>query len=239
MVATSLAWQTSCVLVRRGEEAFCVDSVVFPDELAALPAVASQAGFKVLGLLATHADWDHVLGPYAFPDAALGVAESSVPRLRDGSAQRALREFDDEWYVSRDSPLSLGDVQALPVPGRVGIGDSDLELVSAPGHTDDGMAVWVPWARVLICGDYLSPVEIPMVGGGVADYLATLLRFEEVVERADWVVPGHGAPLSGERALAILREDRAYVSGLPDAPLPLARRSAAQRKIHERNVSGL
>ena len=25
------------------------------------------------------------------------------------------------------------------------------------------MAIWVPWARVLVCGDYLSPVEIPML----------------------------------------------------------------------------
>ena len=39
-----------------------------------LPAVLEQAGFPVSGLLATHGDWDHVLGRLAFPGAALGVA---------------------------------------------------------------------------------------------------------------------------------------------------------------------
>ena len=100
------------------------------------------------------------------------------------------------------------------------------------------MAVWVPWAQVLIAGDYLSPVEIPMLseGGSRDAYLATLARLEPLVEQAAWVVPGHGEPLDGARALAILREDRAYLEALPgDAPLPLARRTPAQRAIHERN----
>lgn len=231
-------WQTTCTLIRSGEEAFCVDSPVMPEELETLPAVAEQAGFRVVGLLATHADWDHLLARQAFGDAALGVAGSSAERLRSapGEVQRELRLFDAEWYVDRRPPLTLGDVQSLPVPGRVGIGEEELELHPAPGHTPDGMAVLAPWAGVLVCGDYLSPVEIPWVRDA-ADYLETLDRLETLIDRANWVVPGHGAPLDAERALAILREDRAYVAGLPDAPLPLARRTGAQKRIHERNVS--
>jgi len=45
--------------------------------------------------------------------------------------------------------------------------------------------------------------------------------------------------LDSARALAILREDRAYVEGLPDAPLPLARRTSAQKRIHEENLRRL
>jgi hypothetical protein len=63
---------------------------------------------------------------------------------------------------------------------------------------------------------------------------------QPLVERADHVVPGHGAVLDSERALAILREDRAYLSALvergADAPLPLTRRNGAMRKIHAENV---
>jgi len=94
---------------------------------------------------------------------------------------------------------------------------------------------------VLVCGDYLSPVEIPMIskGGSVSAYLATIARLEPLVEQAAHVVPGHGAPLDGVRAAAILREDRAYLEGLPDAPLPLARRTGAQKQIHAANVAAL
>ena len=217
---------------------------MFPAEIETLPMVAQQAGFRVVGLLATHADWDHLLARTAFPEAPLGCAASSAERLRNepGAAQRALRDFDEEHYVERP-PLALPAPQALPVPGRCGVGDAELELHRAEGHTGDGMAVLVPWAHVLCPGDYLSPVEIPMLSpGGSRDlYLETLDRLEELIGRADQVVPGHGEVLDAERALAILREDRAYLEALPDASskLPLARRTAAQKKIHAANVAAV
>jgi glyoxylase-like metal-dependent hydrolase (beta-lactamase superfamily II) len=245
IAVTSRAYATGCVLVRSGREAFCVDSPVFPDELEILPAIADQAGFSVVGCLATHADWDHLLGAYAFPEAPLGAGETTAARLinEPGDAQRRMRAFDEEFYVERPKPLSLPGSQQLPVPGHLDVGERSLELHPADGHTADGMAIWVPWARVLIAGDYLSPVEIPMIsrGGSIAAYTATLRRLEPLVEQADHVVPGHGGPIDGVRAAAILREDLAYLDALAssgaDAPLPLARRTSAQRAIHETNVT--
>jgi glyoxylase-like metal-dependent hydrolase (beta-lactamase superfamily II) len=233
-------WQTSCTIVRSADEAFVIDSPVYPDELEVLPAVVEQAQFPLSGLLVTHGDWDHLLARLAFPGAAVGCAETTAARLtaEPGAAQRALREFDAEHYVAGRRPLALGDVQALPVPGRLDVGSGELELHPADGHTADGMAVWVPWASVLVCGDYLSPVEIPMLSetGSRSAYLATLARLEPLVEQAAAVVPGHGEVLDAARALAILREDRAYLEALPEAKLPLARRDAVQRKIHAANV---
>ena len=243
LVATSRVYAVTCTIVRSGEEAFVVDSPVLPDELDVLPALLDQAQFPFSGLLATHGDWDHLLGRLAFGDAPLGVAETTAARLtgEPGAAARKLRDFDGEFYVRRERPLSLGQVEALPVPGKLEIGSEELELHPADGHTADGMAIWVPWARVLICGDYLSPVEIPMLseGGSRSAYLATLARLEPLVEEATAVVPGHGEVLDAGRALAILREDRAYLEGLPDGALPLARRDAAQRRIHEANLARL
>jgi glyoxylase-like metal-dependent hydrolase (beta-lactamase superfamily II) len=193
LVATSRVYQTSCTAIRSGDEGFVVDSPIYPDELEVLPAVLEQAGFSATGLLATHGDWDHLMGRLAFPGAALGVAETTAARLtgEPGAAQRKLRAFDEEHYVDRPSPLSLGQVQALPVPGHVEIGGQEIELHPADGHTADGMALWVPWARVLVCGDYLSPVEIPMLseGGSRDAYLATLERLRPLVAQAQWVVP--------------------------------------------------
>jgi glyoxylase-like metal-dependent hydrolase (beta-lactamase superfamily II) len=247
MVVRSAFWQTTCTVVHRAgtgdaAECFVVDSPVLPDELDALPMVLAQAGWDVTGLLCTHGDWDHLLGPAAFPGATLGCAETTAARLRaePGAAQRELRDFDEEHYVERVRPLSLGHVDAIGVPGHVGIGDAELDLLPTAGHTADGMAIWVPWARVLVCGDYLSPVEIPWLSetGSRDAYLATLELLRPYVEQADFVVPGHGTPLDGPRALAIMREDVAYLRALPkpDATLPLARRTKAQRKIHAENV---
>jgi glyoxylase-like metal-dependent hydrolase (beta-lactamase superfamily II) len=178
LVATSRVFQTACTIVRDGEECFVIDSPVLPDELDVLPALLEQAGFPFSGLLATHADWDHLLGRLAFPDAALGVAETTAARLKaePGDAARRLRAFDDELYLQRAAPLSLGQVQALPVPGHLDVGAESIELHPTEGHVPDGMALWIGWARVLVAGDFLSPVEIPMIsrGGSRSASLATL-----------------------------------------------------------------
>src|ERR1700744_5111269 len=89
IVFVSDMWQTTCTAVR-GEEGFVIDSVLYPEELRALPDVLAQAGFPVSGLLTTHGDWDHLLGRTAFPEAALGCAESTLARLNadPGEAQR-------------------------------------------------------------------------------------------------------------------------------------------------------
>ncbi len=246
IVFFSRVWQTTCTAVRSGEEGFVIDSPVYPDELDALPGVLDQAGFPVSGLLATHGDWDHLLARLAIPEAALGAAETTARRLaaEPGAAQRALRDFDHEHYVAERPPLSLASVQTLPVPGHLALGEGhELELHPTDGHTADGMALRIGWLGVLVCGDYLSPVEIPMIspGGSLAAYRATLERLRPLVERSTTIIPGHGAPLPRMQALGILTDDAAYLDALAvhgaDAPLPEGRRTAAQRRIHAENAA--
>ncbi|MFM9126433.1 MAG: MBL fold metallo-hydrolase, partial [Solirubrobacterales bacterium] len=154
LVGTSAIWQTNCLLIHAGEESFLVDSPLLPEELEALPGVAEHVGWPVSGLLATHGDWDHLLGRLAFPGAARGCAETTAARLtaEPGAAARSLRAFDDQHYLERPAPLSLGQVQALPVPGTLELGEHEIELHPADGHTKDGMALLAPWAGVLACG---------------------------------------------------------------------------------------
>jgi glyoxylase-like metal-dependent hydrolase (beta-lactamase superfamily II) len=217
LLATSAIWQTNCVLVRCENEAFVIDSPILPEEIEALPAVVGQAQFpQPVGLLATHGDWDHLLARLAFPQAALGCAPSTAERMsaEPGAAQRELRKFDKELYVVRSAPLMLGAIQPLAVPGVCEIGSRELKLYPADGHTVDGMAVWIDWAKVLVVGDYLSTVEPPKVEGSPAAYLATLERLRPLVESADHVVPGHGPVLDRERALGTLDEHVEAVSRL-------------------------
>jgi glyoxylase-like metal-dependent hydrolase (beta-lactamase superfamily II) len=227
-------------------ETFLIDSPVLPNELDALPALLDQAGFPApSGLLATHGDWDHLLGRLAFPGVALGCAQSTEERLRagPGGAQRELRAFDEQYLIERPRPLALGAIQALPVPGRCGIGELELELHSAEGHTRDGMAVWIPWARVLLAGDYLSSIEIPTLAdtpGALRAYSATLERLRPLVASAEHIVPGHGPVLGPERGLGVLEEDFAYLRALEaqgaDAELPPGRGTAFQRGLHKENA---
>jgi glyoxylase-like metal-dependent hydrolase (beta-lactamase superfamily II) len=244
---TSGIWQSNCVAVRAGAECFVIDSPILPDELDAMPSLLEQAGFQLSGLLATHADWDHLLGRLAFPGVALGCAQSTAARLgaSPGEAQRELRSFDEGLSIERPRPLSLGSVQALPVPGRCEIGERELELHEADGHTCDGMAVWIGWASVLVPGDYLSTIELPTFHdeGDFDGYVATLERLRPLVAMAEHVVPGHGPVLGSEPALAALEEDLGYLRDLSehgrDAALPAGRGGRHQRSLHAQNVATL
>jgi glyoxylase-like metal-dependent hydrolase (beta-lactamase superfamily II) len=244
LVLTSLLWQTNAVALRAGGEAILVDSPYFPDELEALPQLLASAGFEPDALLATHADFDHLLGRLAFPGLALGLGEASVERLHrePGAAQRELRNHDAQFYVGRSAPLALGQVQTLPVPGSVELGDQEIELHPAEGHTADGAALFARWCGVLVVGDYLSGVEIPMVVS-LAAYRATLARLSPLVEAAETVVPGHGAPHDRERALRVLDEDVAYLDALErgeERPrLPEGRDTKEQQGIHAANLAGV
>jgi glyoxylase-like metal-dependent hydrolase (beta-lactamase superfamily II) len=226
-------------------ETFVIDSPILPDELEILPALLEQSRFpQPSGLLVTHADWDHLLGRLAFPEATIGCAVSSGERMRltPGVPQRELRAFDEQHYVRRPTPLALGSLQALDVPGDCEIGSHELALHPAEGHTSDGMAVWIGWAGVLVAGDYLSAVEIPVLGegGSIDAYLETLELLRPLVSAAAHIVPGHGPALDSGRAATVLEEDVAYLSALRElggaAELPAGRRTRAQRAIHAANV---
>ena len=245
IAVTSRAYATGCVLVRYGGEAFCIDSPVFPDELEILPAIAAA------GRASTSSGCS--------PRTPTGTTCSAATRSRrrrwgrrrrpparlinePGAAQRELRDFDDEFYVDAAGAAVAAGRAAADVPGYVDVGEQTLELHPADGHTVDGMAIWIPWASVLVAGDYLSPVEIPMIstGGSVAAYLATLNRLEPLVEQAD---ARRAGPRRADRRRRARWRSCARTAPTwrrcwrgDDPPLPLARRTKAQREIHAKNA---
>ena len=157
--------------------------------------------------------------------------------------------IDDFVIALEEDALTLQNHVALPgwilEIGMLEIGDQTLELHMTGGHTADGMAVFAPWCGVLVLGDYVSPAEIPSLssGGSLSGYRSTLSRLVELVERAEFIVPGHGAVLDVTRAISIIDEDIAYLDALEadgvDAQLPLARRSAQQLQVHADNAAAV
>ena len=135
LVATSRVWQTSCTVVRSGDEAFVIDSPVYPDELDVLPAVLEQASFPLTGLLVTHGDWDHLLGRLAFPGAAIGCAETTAARLtaEPGAAARELRDVR-----RRALRRPLGAAVARRAAGAAGPGEARHRRRGARAARDRG-----------------------------------------------------------------------------------------------------
>jgi glyoxylase-like metal-dependent hydrolase (beta-lactamase superfamily II) len=244
LVVTSAIWQTNAVALRVGEAVVLVDSVLLPHELDALPDLLSGAGLEPQALVATHAHFDHLLSTVAYPRLPLLVGEQTLHVLHADPAGPLLelRESDAEMMLVRDRLPTLGQVQEAPQHGELRLGDGVLEVVPADGHAADGIALFDPAQRLLVPGDYLCAVEIPLVSeaGSPERFLATLDRLAPLVERAELIVPGHGPPLTRRRASELLDVDRRYVEALATDP-----RSAEQlrgpydhrqSRIHTDNV---
>lgn len=240
-VSTSRMLQTNVTVLTHGEDVLVVDAPYFPDELRAL---ASSVRGTAVRLFATHSHYDHLLARLAFPAAPLLVGMPTARALA-GDPERPsedLRADDARHYVDREEPLRFGAMQGVPVPGEVDLGGEWVDLVEAPGHTEDGTALWAPWAGLLCCGDYLSDVEIPLLSaaGSLPAYRETLERLRPLAAEAATVVPGHGSACDARTALRRLEEDLAYLEALeagdPDQPLPAGRDTARQREIHRANI---
>jgi glyoxylase-like metal-dependent hydrolase (beta-lactamase superfamily II) len=226
LVVTSALWQTNTIAVRTGETTVLVDSVVLPGELATLPGALGRADLTPEALYATHAHFDHLLGREAFPDLPLHVAPDTAEGFDE--ALDELAESDAELYVERAGPPRLDD----PVP----LGDL-FHTVPADGHAADGTAFLAADLGLLLPGDYLTEVEIPLVSqtGSPEAYLATLERLAPLLDEVAVVVPGHGPPLTPERARELLDLDRRYVADLRAGPLR-GSGDHRQQRIHEDNV---
>ena len=86
----------------------------------------------------------------------------------------------------------------------------------APGHA----ALLIEERRVLVAGDLVSDVLIPMLdlsaANPIEDYLAALRLFEGVAGDVDVFIPGHGSVGGADQLRARIKQDRAYVQALRD-----------------------
>ncbi|MEZ5115624.1 MAG: MBL fold metallo-hydrolase [Candidatus Nanopelagicales bacterium] len=220
-VATSRRFATTSTVVLDGHGgALVVDPAWDPDELAAIPADLASLGVRCAVGLATHVHYDHVLW---HPD--LG----EVPRYASPTTVRTVTDQRDAVLAPLvgDLPPELVAVAGRLVPLPAGPGPALLPWAGpeallhphdahAPGH----LAVELTDRGVLLAGDMLSDLELPMPADEDDDletYRTGLEQLVPVVRRARLLVPGHGSPT--DDPLARLDADRRYldavVSGRP------------------------
>ena len=208
-----------------------VDPGLTDGELTCLADDLAALGQGVVAGFATHPDWDHVLwhprlgeAPrYGTARCAEVMAElRSDPDWRDRAAEGLPEEIADE------TPLDLfGLITGLP-PGAAELpwDGPRIRIVEHPAHAPGHAALLVAERRVLVAGDMLSDVFIPMLDDPdgttdpVENYLVGLDVLESLADDVDVVVPGHGSVGGVGSARARIELDRAYLHALRDGRAP-------------------
>ena len=203
-------WSNATV-VRADEGLILVDPGIDGSDLDQLADDVDTLGLPVIAGFSTHPHWDHLLWHSRFGD---------VPRYATSACAEVAgeaRERAQEMAAGSATgiPLELiGLLTPLPADG----GPVPGEIVEHQAHAVGHAAVLLADRGVLIAGDMLSDVLIPLLDarrpGQVDTYAAALERLAEAAEHVDVVVPGHGAVATGSEVAARLAADRAYIDAL-------------------------
>ena len=183
----------------------------------------------VRAIIYTHNHYDHIMGAAVFAgdDRPEVISHALLPKLversqgalRQAMLPRNIRQFG--ILLPSEDFLNAGIGPRLVLDGRgssssfvpptrllnrprtqLRIAGVDMQLVHAPGETDDQIYVWLPEQRVLLAGDNFywafpnlyairgTPYRDPRLW---ADSLDKMLA-----ERPAFLVPSHSLPLVGE-----------------------------------------
>jgi glyoxylase-like metal-dependent hydrolase (beta-lactamase superfamily II) len=222
--------QSNAVVVHGRAGVLLIDPGIKGDEMACLASDLRESGQPVAAGFSTHPHWDHLLW-----HAKLGEA----PRYGTARCAADIRAFlsNPHWKddvaeelppeVAGDVPLDLlGLITGLPAEmTRIPWDGPQVRIIEHQAHAPGHAALLIEERGVLVAGDMLSDVLIPMLdlndtADPIKDYLAALRLLEGVAGDVDVLVPGHGSVGGADQVQARIDQDRAYVHALRDGHDP-------------------
>jgi glyoxylase-like metal-dependent hydrolase (beta-lactamase superfamily II) len=256
LVHVSDFMRSNAVVVRGSTGVLVVDPGVRADELAGIADELREAGDAVVAGFSTHPHWDHLLW-----HEGLGTP----PRYGTARCAAAIeaRLSDPDWraFVSGVLPPEIAD--EVPLDDRFGriVGlaagttqipwdGPDIRIIEHQAHATGHAALLIEERRVLMAGDMLSDILIPilnfMAPAPVDDYLAALHLLEESAGDVEILIPGHGSVGDAAEFRARIERDRSYLEALREGRVPDDPRlgtsapfAAEMTGIHERQAQQL
>ena len=229
LVHQSEFMQTNAVVVRGETGVLLVDAGVLESELGCLADDLRELDQPVVAGFSTHPHWDHLLwharlgeAPrYATDRCAATVRE----RLPDAAAKARVTVMMPPEIIGKVPLDLLGEVTGLPTgTTHIPWDGPAVRIIEHKAHASGHAALLIEGAKVLLAGDMLSDILIPMLDlssvDPVGDYLDALDLLERVAGDVEVVVPGHGSTGDAGQVTARIAQDRAYLRASDDAADP-------------------
>jgi glyoxylase-like metal-dependent hydrolase (beta-lactamase superfamily II) len=229
-VATSRRYATTSTVLLDGRGgAVVIDPAWDPDELAAIPADLADLGVRCVAGLATHEHYDHVMWHPDLGEVPRWATSGTVVHL---SQERDRLLAPLAQYLTPDLIAIAGRLAALPGEGLPWDGPPARSIVHdahAPAH----LALLVEDGGVLVAGDMLGDVELPMPEDDetLEHYAVGLEALRDAVWAAQVLIPGHGTVTRDPRSR--YDADRRYLDDL------LAGRVSRDPRIDDPENAGL
>lgn len=169
-----------------------IGAVIDPGEFDGnVKRAMEMSGMKELKyILCTHGHYDHIGGvaemKKEYPNAKICIGKEDAPYLQDGNLSLANLFNSDFLPCKVDLEFYDGDTFS--------IGNINVKIHSAPGHTPGGVLYVLEEEKVIFTGDTLfcgSVGRTDFKGGNSSDLMKTLESIKKYPD--DYVIyPGHG-----------------------------------------------
>jgi glyoxylase-like metal-dependent hydrolase (beta-lactamase superfamily II) len=228
---------TNSVVVRGEDGLILIDPGIHGSELSQLADDVDRLDIPVVAGFSTHPHWDHLLWHARFGDVPRYATAAGAHFA--GQTREQQQEGIEEDGGS-DVPL---DLVALVTPLPADGGEVPGEIIEHQAHAVGHAAILLADRGVLVAGDMLSDILIPMFDAlqddQVGAYETALARLDEAAGHVDVVVPGHGAVAEGPEVAARLAADHAYIDALRRGSEPVDDARLEQdwvSALHESNL---
>ncbi|WP_204104753.1 MULTISPECIES: alkyl/aryl-sulfatase [Spirulina sp. CCY15215] len=203
------------------------------DNIAAAERVITQfqniTQKPIAAIIYTHSHYDHTGGTRAFLNGdrtpiyaranfqAGGVKDNKLePIDRDRTSFQHGTFIDPKEIIAVNKtwcklPIKNGGDGFVPPNHRftqervsLNIAGIALELVAAPGETDDQLYVWLPDKKVLLCGDnyYRAFPNLYSIRGSYRDVKQWVHSLDKIIgEAPEYLISGHSLPITGEEKI--------------------------------------
>ena len=203
---------TNSIVVRAEDGLILVDPGIHGAELNQIADDVDHLGIPVVAGFSTHPHWDHLLWHARFGD---------VPRYATAAGVKFANETRAQQLEGPEADGALGvplELIALVTPLPADGGPLPGEIIEHQAHAVGHAAVLLADRGVLVAGDMLSDILIPMFDSSQDDqlgaYETALARLDEAAGHVDVVIPGHGAVGVGPEVAARLAAEHAYIDAL-------------------------
>jgi len=222
--------ENNAVVVHGWAGVLVIDPGITGNEMTCLANDLSDSGQPIVAGFATHPHWDHVLWHPGLGEAPRYGTTRCAAFMRDLLSNadwkaRAAEGFPPE--IADEVPLDLFGLIIGLSAGTVRIpwDGPDIQIIEHPAHAPGHAALFIEERGVLIAGDMLSDVLVPMLdfhstNDPIEDYLMGLQLLEAVADDVDVLIPGHGSVGGPDQARARIEQDRAYVLALRQGSAP-------------------
>ncbi len=193
------------------EGAVLIDTMAFPSEtLEIKDFLENRLGARVRYVIQTHYHADHTNGTCFFPGAeviAHQLCHDKLDTVGRKGMQRAKEQSPELAGLEVVLPGLLFTEGAL----NLHLGKKTVQIIAAPGHSADSVAVLLKEDRILFAGDMMMPLPY-IVDGDIDDMVRSMQGIPAM--GLENVVQGHGeVVLRGEIDDAV-RSNLKYLDNL-------------------------